>query len=396
MSEQFAYKFRIYPNTLQKELFAKTFGCVRKVYNLMLDDRITTYEKFKAGEIDKLNYQTPAFFKKDYPFLKEVDSLALANAQQNLDKAFKNFFKKKDAEFPKFKSKRKSKNSYTTNNQKGTVQIIDNKYLKLPKFKQPIKVKVHRPVEGIIKSVTISKNAANQYFASILCEKEITPYQQTDKMVGIDFGIKALAILSTGQVFENQKNLFKMQDKLKKEQKKLSRKYQVAKASGKDLQDCSNYQKQKLKVAKIHNKIKNQREDLLNKLTTKIIKEFDIICLEDLSVKEMMKNKRLAKAIGDVSWSSFVSKLEYKAKWHNKTIIKVDKYYPSSKTCNICDTVSKDIVSSLSIRKWTCPSCGTNHDRDVNAAINILQQGMKIHLNTIQSSEGTTDIAWIK
>ncbi|PIM86586.1 transposase, partial [Fusobacterium animalis] len=237
-----AYKFRIYPTLEQISFFAKSFGCVRKVYNLMLDDRKKNYEEYKSTGI-KTKYPTPAKYKEEYPYLKEVDSLALANAQLNLEKTFKNFLKNKDFGFPKYKCKSNPVQSYTTNNQ-NTIYIRDS-YIKLPKLKSLVKIKLHRKIKGIIKLVTISKNSLNHYFASILCEEEIEELAKTNKNIGIDLGIKEFATMSDCTKVENLKPSKEYEKKLKREQRKLSRRCKLAKDSDKKLSDSKNYQKSK-------------------------------------------------------------------------------------------------------------------------------------------------------
>ena len=368
-----AYKFRIYPTLEQIIFFSKNFGCVRKVYNLMLDDRKKSYEEYKATGI-KTKYPTPAKYKEEYPYLKEVDSLALANAQLNLEKAFKNFLKNKDFGFPRYKCKSNPVQSYTTNNQ-NTIYIKDS-YIKLPKLKSLVKIKLHREIKGIIKSVTISKNNLDHYFVSILCEEEIEELPKTNKNIGIDLGIKEFATMSDCTKVENLKLTKEYEKKLKREQRKLSKRCKLAKDSDKKLSDSKNYQKQKKKVAKIHNKIRNKRKDFINKLSTKIINNHDIICIEDLNIKGMLKNHKLAKSISDVSWSEFVRQLEYKANWYGRKIVKVPTFYPSSKTCSSCGNIKETLT--LSERIYYCECCGLEIDRDYNASINILRKGLEI------------------
>ena len=371
-----AYKFRIYPTEEQEIFFAKTFGCVRKVYNLMLDDRKKAYEEVKNDPSKKMTFPTPAKYKKEFPFLKEVDSLALANAQLHLDKAYKNFFRDKSVGFPRFKSKKNPVQSYTTNNQNGTVALIDSKFIKVPKLKSLVRIKLHRQPKGMIKSATISRHSSGKYYISLLCKEEISELPKTNSAIGIDLGITDFAILSDGQKIDNNKFTSKMEKKLKREQRKLSKRALLAKNKGIPLSEAKNYQKQKRKVARLHEKVMNQRTDFLNKLSTEIIKNHDIICIEDLNVKGMLRNHKLARSISDVSWSSFVAKLQYKADWYGREIIKVDTWFPSSQICSECG--HKDGKKSLDIREWTCPICHTHHDRDINASINILTEGLRI------------------
>lgn len=372
-----AYKFRLYPTEEQEIFFAKSFGCVRKVYNLMLDDRKKAYEEVKNDSSKKMSFPTPAKYKEEFPFLKEIDSLALANAQLNLDKAYKNFFRDKSVGFPRFKSKKNSVQSYTTNNQNGTVALIDNKFIKVPKLKSLIRIKLHRQPKGIIKSATISRHSIGKYYISLLCKEEVSELPKSNSAVGIDLGITDFAILSDGRKFDNNQFTSKMEKKLKREQRKLSRRALLAKQKGIDLFEASNYQKQKCKVARLHEKVMNQRTDFLNKLSTEIIKNHDIICIEDLNTKGMLRNHKLAKSISDVSWSSFVTKLQYKADWYGREIIKIDKWFPSSQICSECG--HKDGKKPLDIREWTCLICHAHHDRDINASINILTEGLRLH-----------------
>ena len=371
-----AYKFRLYPTEEQELFFAQSFGCVRKVYNLMLNDRKKAYEEVKNDSSKKMVFPTPAKYKEEFPFLKEVDSLALANAQLNLDKAYKNFFRDKSVGFPRFKSKKNPVQSYTTNNQNGTVALLDNKFIKLPKLKSLVRIQLHRQPKGIIKAATISRHSSGKYYISLLCKEEVKELPKTNSAIGIDLGITDFAILSDSQKIDNNKFTSKMEKKLKREQRKLSRRALLVKQKGINLFEARNYQKQKRKVARLHEKVMNQRTDFLNKLSTEIIKNHDIICIEDLNTKGMLRNHKLAKSISDVSWSSFVTKLQYKADWYGREIIKVDKWFPSSQICSECR--HKDGKKSLKIREWTCPICHNHHDRDINASINILTEGLRM------------------
>lgn len=358
-----AYKFRLYPNKEQEIYFSKCFGSVRFIYNKMLNDKIEYYKNN-----NKMLNTTPAQYKKEFPWLKEVDSLALANAQMNLDKAYKNFFRDKTIGFPKFKSKKTNKFSYTTNNQNGTIYIIDNKYIKLPKLKTLVRIKQHRqiPINGKIKSVTISQNPTGKYYISILVEQEIKELPKNDFAIGIDLGLIDFAITSDGIKYSNPRYLRKSLNKLGKEQRRLSRKKKGSK----------NRNKQRTKVAKLHEKITNQRKDFLHKLSSELINENQVICLEDLQVKDLLQNKHLSQSVSDVGWYEFRRQLEYKANWYGRTISFVDKYYPSSQICSNCEENTGK--KSLDIREFDCPYCGKHHDRDINASINILHEGLRL------------------
>ena len=354
-----AYKYRIYPNAEQKAFFAKCFGCVRFFYNKSLSDMNDIYES--TGKFKNI---TPASYKEDYPFLKEVDSLALSNAQLNRNTAFKSFFSHKSG-FPKYKSKRNDQ-SYTTNNQ-GSVKLSDNnRYISIPKCPR-IRIKMHRTFEGNIKSITVSRTTDNKYYMSLLVETKTKALEESKKMIGLDLGIKDLIVDSNGNKYKNHKYLTKSQKKLAKEQRKLS----------KMVKGSNNRNKQRIKVARIHKHIQNQRNDYLQKLSKRIIDENQVIALEDLKVQEMEHKNKLARNISDASWSRLVSMLTYKADWYGRKIIKVPTDYPSSQLCSICG-YKNSITKSLNIRKWTCPKCGTIHDRDINAAKNILSKGIEI------------------
>lgn len=377
-----AVKYRIYPNKQQSILIHKTVGCSRLIYNLMLHD-------FYENDLIK----TPANYKNEYPFLKEVNSLALANSQMDLKQAFRNYKNNKE-HFgkPKFKKKSHTKLTYKTNNQKGTIRIENNKLI-LPKFKSGIKIVLHRLIEGIIKSVTIEQVPCGYYTASILYDVPDTQEKPTlskENILGIDLGLTHLAITSDHKKYDNPKHFHKLQDKLRKEQRTLSRRHEqnvekriydeegkvVKTIYKKPLRDCKNYQKQRRNVAKIYNKIKQQRLDNLHKVSHEIVKNHDYIVVETLKIKNLMKNRKLSKSIADIGWSMFINMIMYKAERYGKELIQIDQWYPSSQICSHCH--QNDGKKALSIREWTCTHCHIKHDRDINAAINIRNKGLDL------------------
>lgn len=373
-----AYKIRIYPNTVQKEMIEKTFGCTRFVYNYFLSERKEKYEKEKKSINAYRQLLELTGLKRNYLWLKEVDSIALQTCIFNLDKAFENFYHEKG--YPKFRAKGKH-DSYQTeiriNEYKGIIYEsirIDFKKRKitLPKLKQ-VKFKGYRNIKyinGKIKSATISKEA-NKYFASVLVEIPfIKPQVNPASIVGLDLGIKDFIVTSNGEKLKNQvKNYEK---RLKGLQKGLSR----CKAGSK------NRYKMKLKIQRLYLKIKNARKHTIYKLANKILKEDDIIAVENLDVKNMYKTHSIAKHLNKVPMGDFLRVLKYKAEWLGKKVIEINRYYPSSQICNRCDYKNKE-VKDLSVRKWTCPSCGMEHDRDFNASINIMFEGIKIYMKSL-------------
>ncbi|WHX28225.1 IS200/IS605 family element RNA-guided endonuclease TnpB [Virgibacillus halodenitrificans] len=367
-----AYKFRIYPNKEQEIIIAKTIGCSRFVFNSFLALWNDTYKKTGKG----LTYNSCSAeltkLKKELVWLTEVDSIALQSSLRNLADSYTRFFKEQN-KAPRFKSKKNPIQSYTTKHTNGNIEVIDNK-IKLPKLGL-VRFAKSREVHGRILNATVRLNPSGKYFVSILTETEVQPLERTDSSIGIDLGITDFAILSDGHKIDNNKFTSKMEKKLKREQRKLSRRALHAKNNGIDLFDTKNYQKQKRKVARLHEKVMNQRDDFLNKLSTEIIKNHDIVCIEDLNTKVMLRNHKLAKSISDVSWSAFVTKLEYKAKWYGKTIVKISRWFPSSQICSNCG--HQDGKKSLEIRDWTCSVCNEHHDRDINASKNILAKGLK-------------------
>ena len=357
-----AYKFRIYPNKEQDILLTKTFGCVRFIYNRMLDDKIKHYEKTKK----KLN-NTPAQYKKEFEWLKEVDSLALANAQLHLQTAYNNFFKNKKFGFPKFKSKKSNHQSYTTNCVNGNIKL-ENTYLILPKIKA-VKIKQHRniPDNYKLKSVTVSKTPSGKYYASILFEfeqniKQVKPLS----FIGLDFSMHELYVASDNTKADYPRYYRLSLNKLAKEQRKLSK---MTKGS-------NNRNKQRIKVAKLHEKVANQRKDFLHKLSRQITNAYDCVCIEDLNMKGMSQALNFGESIADNSWGTFTYMLAYKLQDEGKKLIEIDKFYPSSKTCSHCGAVKDSF--SLKERTYTCDVCGTIIDRDYNASINIKNEGMRL------------------
>lgn len=372
-------RVRLYPTEEQEVLIDKTIGCCRFVHNKTLENCKQSYEQtqhFLSGKERSANLVP---LKEEYEFLKDVSAVALQQSLRDLDSALNNFFKNKTYfGFPQFKSKHKTKQSYRTPYGNGIARIIDNKHIRLPKLEKIRTKKFLVPNEYRLFNITVEKTSTGKYYASICIETEVQSLHKTGKQVGFDLGLKDLLIGSDGTRIKRPEFAYANKDKLVQEQCKLSKMRTKLERVNANLDECKNYQKQKHKVAKLHEHVANCAKDLNHKLSRKLVEEYDFIAMEDLNVSGLLKNHRLAYSISDVRWSQLVNFIRYKCQWYGKVFKQIDRFYASSKICSECGTYHKDIVNSLSVREWVCPDCGTHHDRDVNAAKNILIKALSV------------------
>ena len=372
-------KVRIYPNIKQKLLIDKTMGCYRFVYNQILSESNQAYKD--NGHFTNVKNRTLRLvsLKEEFPWLKEVDASALQQAIRDFNKAMDNHFKNpKHFGFPKFKTKKFSKQSYRTPYNGGKANIYDEQHIKLPKVGLVATKPMKLPDDYKLLSVTITKTKTSKYYVSLCIETEVNELPKTNKQNGFDLGLTDLLICADGTKIKPPKfnrNSFK---ELAKAQRKLSKMRLKLEKANIEPSKAKNYQRQKRKVAKICEHIANQRKDFNHKLSWKLVNEYDLLAFEDLNIKGMLKNHKLAYSVSDISWSQLLNFIQYKCLWYGKQFIQVPRFYASSKTCSVCGCYHKEIVNSLAVREWTCPDCGTHHDRDINAAINILNYALSV------------------